>query len=98
MMSHFQGDPEAWHCLEQLPVDFVKLAPRLTLDLHKQRSAATALASHVNRLHDAGVKVLVGFVEDAGTLPLLYQQRVDLVQGFFLASPETDMNFEFSGL
>ncbi|MEI6415349.1 MAG: EAL domain-containing protein, partial [Pseudomonadota bacterium] len=98
MLDHFSGDPEAWHCLEKLPVDIVKLAPSLTLDLHKLRSVATALASQVNRLHDAGVKVLVGFVEDASTLPLLYQQRIDLVQGFFLASPETDMNFEFSGL
>ncbi len=95
MLDRFDGSEAGFQCLGQLPVNIVRLAPNLVFDLRERQASFRDMANIVDRLHEADVKVLVGFVEDSQILSILFQQQVDMVQGFFLAMPDMDMDYEF---
>ncbi|KOR32186.1 hypothetical protein TI05_08885 [Achromatium sp. WMS3] len=92
MLNNFQGDTKAWQTVEQSFVDIVKLTPNFTLNICKNPSVAANLISTVERLHAIKIKVMVGFIEDAESFKLLFKHNIDLLQGFFLAHPEKQMN------
>ncbi|HEX4881424.1 MAG TPA: EAL domain-containing protein [Porticoccaceae bacterium] len=54
------------------------------------------LSSCIHAAKQAGVQVIVPFVEDASIIPLLWKLGVDHVQGYYIQSPGDTMNYDFS--
>jgi len=44
----------------------------------------------------AGMACIADYVQDAGSMAVLFTSGVDFVEGRFLASPGPKMNFDFS--
>lgn len=98
-LTHFNGDVEAFQTMHHLHVDYVRLAPSFTIDLSKRGDTSKAserLRGLVNKLHEQQKEVIVSRVEDAIALPTLWQSDADYLQGFFLAQPDTKMEYNFS--
>ncbi len=74
--------------LEQLPLDYVKLAPELARD--------DGVADLVARAHAAGRKVIAPRIEDAGSAVALCAAGVDYLQGNFVQQPGQSLDYDFS--
>ncbi|MDE1958932.1 MAG: EAL domain-containing protein [Xanthomonadaceae bacterium] len=74
--------------LEQLPLDYVKLAPELARD--------DGVADLVARAHAAGRRVIAPRIEDAGSAVALCAAGVDYLQGNFVQQPGQSLDYDFS--
>ncbi len=70
--------------LGELPLDQVKLDPRLTAKVHHD---ATVVQSMIDLCHNLGLHVVAEGVEDRATLEALRQLGCDSAQGFHIAAP-----------
>jgi EAL domain-containing protein (putative c-di-GMP-specific phosphodiesterase class I) len=43
-----------------------------------------------------GIEPIVGFIESANTMALLWQMDASLIQGYYIAAPTPDMSYDFS--
>ena len=74
--------------LEQLPLDYVKLAPELAHD--------DGVAELVARVHAAGRRVIAPRIEDAGSAVALCAAGVDYLQGNFVQQAGQSLDYDFS--
>lgn len=74
-----------------LTPDLVKLDRSLLLQAEINPRARTILPRLVDMLHDLGVKVVAEGIETAEQWALAQSAQVDLLQGFFLAHPATQL-------
>ena len=74
--------------LEQLPLDYVKLAPELAHD--------DGVAELVARAHAAGRRVIAPRIEDAGSAVALCAAGVDYLQGNFVQQAGQSLDYDFS--
>ena len=74
--------------LEQLPLDYVKLAPELARD--------DGVADLVARAHAAGRRVIAPRIEDAGSAVALCAAGVDYLQGNFVQQPGQSLDYDFN--
>jgi len=87
-LSHFGTEPSSLERLEALQPDYVKLAPSLVARLSEDPRQEATVRVMVQSAHQAGVKVIATFVQEASTLTTLWQCGVDYIQGYFLQRPE----------
>ncbi len=87
IISHFGLHPDSELLLQQLAIDLIKLAPRLTLNLGadalKQERVKTLIASA--QLH--GTRTIAGSIEDELSLATVWTAGADYVQGNLIARP-----------
>ena len=75
------------HVIELNP-DIVKLDGTLIQTTEHSRSATTSFNQLVERFHSAGIQVTVEGIETATQLDIARKSGADLLQGYYLASPE----------
>jgi EAL domain-containing protein (putative c-di-GMP-specific phosphodiesterase class I)/PAS domain-containing protein len=95
-LGHFGADPRSLDHLEQLHVDFVKLASIFVDKLSDDPKSQAMVKAVVQTAHDLGTLTIATFVQDASKMASLWQCNVDYIQGYFLQAPDTDMSFNFS--
>lgn len=95
-LGHFGGDPESLDCLEQLHVNFVKLAGSFVDNLSSDPKSHALIKAVVQTAHDLGSQTIATFVQDASKMSTLWQCNVDFIQGYFLQAPEEDLSYNFS--
>lgn len=88
-MEHFGARSDAVRLLRALQPDYVKLDRSLTMGLQYQPQQQEELRRILHAAQTQGVTTMAAYVEDASGLALLWQARVDLLQGHFLAHPES---------
>lgn len=76
-----------------LPVDFVKISPRYLRS--SAEGAAEELRALVERVHDAGKRVIAPHVEDARGVAALWTAGIDFVQGNFVQHADHELAFDF---
>ncbi|AHF00091.1 EAL domain-containing protein [Thioalkalivibrio paradoxus] len=89
VIEHFGTRADSIRLLRDLRPDFVKLDRSFTQELHAQPERVRALDHIVQQARSLGVKTIAAYVEDAGSLAILWQQHPDLIQGNFLKQPDT---------
>ncbi len=95
-LGHFGSDPHSLDYLEQLQVDFVKLAGNFVDNLSGDSKSQAMVKAVVQTAHDLGTLTVATFVQDASKMATLWQCNVDYIQGYFLQAPDEDMSYNFS--
>ena len=95
-LGNFGSDPQSLNHLEQLHVDFVKLAGTFVDNLTGDSKGQAMIKAVVQTAHDLGTLTVATFVQDASKVATLWQCNVDYIQGYFLQAPDQDMSYDFS--
>jgi len=95
-LGHFGADPQSLNCLEQLRVDYIKLAGALVDGLGSDANSQATVRAVVQTAHDLGTRTIATFIQDASKMAALWQCGVDYIQGYFLQGPEQDLSYNFS--
>jgi diguanylate cyclase (GGDEF)-like protein/PAS domain S-box-containing protein len=82
--------------LEHFKPEFIKLDRSLMLDLAGNAENQQRVRTMAAEAKAAGMACVADFVQDAGSMAVLFTSGVDYVEGRFLASPGPKMNFDFS--
>jgi diguanylate cyclase (GGDEF)-like protein len=93
-LSRFEKGLEADSVLEQLPVDYVKLATRYLAAGHTP-ALRDELRVIVERAHRRGLSVIAQRVEDAQAAATLWMSGIDYIQGNLVQLAEQDLEFDF---
>lgn len=79
---------------EKITPRFAKLAPRY-MEALQQENNATPLREIIEAVHRHRVEPIIGFIESATTMAMLWQMNVSFIQGFYIATPAPDMAYDF---
>jgi diguanylate cyclase (GGDEF)-like protein len=94
-ISAFEVSQAALQLLQQLPVTFIKLAPRYIGEGLRNPTMREELRQIVTAAHERGRKVIAPRIEDAQSASLLWTIGVDYIQGDFVQQAGHDMSFDF---
>ncbi len=96
-LAQFGSGLNSLNFLKHVPASFVKIDRALMVNLPTNKESQDAVADIARTAHELGMECIAEFVEDAGSLPLLWQSDVDYIQGYFLQEPSEELTFDFSG-
>lgn len=96
-LAQFGSGLNSLNFLKHVPASFVKIDRAFMVNLPANKESQEAVAEIASTAHEMGIECIAEFVEDASSLPLLWQSEVDYIQGYFLQEPSPDLNFDFSG-
>jgi len=96
VLDRFGSDLNSFSLLHHLDVDFLKIDGALVHDLSSNRASQMAVKSITEMARSLGKTTIAGFVQDAGSLAILWQCGVDYIQGYFLQEPSSAMDYDFS--
>jgi len=94
--EHFGVEEDSFTLLKHVIVDFLKLDLKLIKDISTNGERLEALNNICTRANDMGIKTIVPFVEEAGSLSVIWQSGAHYIQGAFLQEPSTTLDFDFS--
>lgn len=94
-ISHFGCTADPFRYLSLLRVHFVKLDNSLFAKINVNAGQYQQLITIIARLHENGLDVIAAMIEKMSLLPLLWQAKVNFVQGYCLQEPSASMGFEF---
>lgn len=86
---------ESMKVFEKLKPRFAKLAPRFMEALQRENNAE-GLKQMIEKVQQQDVEPIVGFIESANTMAMLWQMNASLIQGFYIAPPTPEMSYDFS--
>jgi diguanylate cyclase (GGDEF)-like protein len=93
-LSHFERGLEGDAVLEQLPVDFVKLATKY-LGATATPTLRDDLRVIIERAHRRGLSVIAQRVEDAQAAATLWMSGIDYIQGNLVQLAGRELEFDF---
>ena len=96
-LDRFGRGSDSLGLLKNLGADYVKLDMYFVSNLAKDAKKQAQLKELVQNLDLLGAATIVGGVEDVKTMPILWSLGIDLIQGFFLQHPFSEMSYDFSG-
>lgn len=92
-LENFGKNPTAFQLLKNIPVHYVKLDRTLVHNLPTEPEQQQTVAKLIAQAHERDIKVIASYVEDAGSLNLLWRYGIDLIQGHFIQQPDEQMTF-----
>lgn len=95
-LSHYGLANPPGRIFADVKFDFVKVDQSCVLRAATSTEGVEQLTSCITAAKDAGVGVIVPFVEDAAIIPLLWRLGVDYIQGYYIQSPGETMDYDFS--
>lgn len=94
-LSHFGHRSQSFGLLKHLHVDFVKIDGALVRYLTRDSKAQAAVHSIIEAAHGMGILTVAEDLEDAETLAMLWQYRVDYARGYYIQIPTERPEFDF---
>jgi len=94
-LEQFGSGLNSFQLLSHIEPAFLKVDRAFMTDLAKNPEHQEKLRDISKKGHEAGKKVIAEFVQDAGSMSVLFSIGVDYVEGHFLAAAGPDMNYEF---
>ena len=94
-ICQFGATLEPFRYLSLLTTHSVKLDVSLLERINESKERRLMFQGVVKQLHDKGLKVIAGEVEEFSLIPLLWQEGVDFVQGNCLAPLSDEMGYQF---
>nr|WP_246722718.1 GGDEF domain-containing response regulator [Aliikangiella sp. G2MR2-5] len=89
IISHFGMNSSSVLALPQMPVDAIKLDTSLTRELETSLPRCNLIDAIVKTARQNSIEVIATHIESAAELELLQARDVDMVQGFYLAKPDS---------
>jgi multidomain signaling protein FimX len=94
-LEHFGLRASSLELVQSLDVDFVKLDRALVRDLPDgSKTAAPSLKLLLYEARKRGIKTIASYLESPASLSRFLNERVDLVQGYFLHGPDPNLVYE----
>jgi len=94
-LGQYEHTAEASRLLEELPLGFIKLAPKyVAADVTQALRDELRVLS--DRAHRFDIQVIGHRVEDAKTASNLWLSGIDFIQGNLVQSPAGELNFDFN--
>lgn len=94
-LQNFGIENNTMESLKQLKVDYIKLHYNLIHNLAQSVENQEKVKTITNATAEKNILAIASFVEDANSLALLWQCRIDFIQGYFLQQPNTELNYSF---
>ncbi len=94
-LHNFGIETNTLESLKQLKVDYIKLHHDLIHNLAQSVENQDKVKAITNATSEDNILAIASFVEDANSLALLWQCRVDFIQGYFLQQPGYELNYNF---
>lgn len=95
-LSHYGLATPPGRIFADVKLDFARMDQSCVLRAATSTEGVEQLTSGITAAKDAGVQVIVPFVEDAAIIPLLWRLGVDHIQGYYIQSPGDTMDYEFN--
>ncbi len=95
-MEHFGKKDNIFTLLKHIKVDFLKLDFELVQNIStnaKKLEELTEVCAQANKLN---IETIVPFVEEAGSLSVIWQSGAHFIQGRFLQEARESLDFDFS--
>jgi len=94
--EHFGKEENAFSLLKHIKTDFLKLDIELIQNISTDTGKLEALTQVCAQANDLGVKTIVPFIEEAGSLSVIWQSGAHFIQGTFLQEASESLDFDFS--
>ncbi len=95
-IDHFGSTEYSLQLLEEFKVDYVKLSGALISQIQADPQVRKKVQQLVEKAQQADVAVIAGSLEDPKTLTMLWSWGVRYFQGYFIHSPNAELNYDFS--
>lgn len=96
-LTNFGIDSDPFKTVEQIEFQFVKFDQSFSESLSRGKNdELKALIATIKEEHP--LETILGEVKNAGALATLYQLGIKFIQGAYLQSPSSEMNYEFTEL
>lgn len=95
-LSNFGADPEQITLIDQLDIDYVKLADSITKNLHTDAESMARVQHLLDEIHNRDKLSIIPKVEEAAMLAALWPMNVRYIQGYYLQRPSEKMDYDFS--
>ncbi|KVE37347.1 hypothetical protein WS68_02880 [Burkholderia sp. TSV86] len=89
VLDDFGSGYTSFPYLRDLPADALKIDGGFVRDIHHLSANAAIVAAVIGLARNLGMQSIAEWVEDAPTLEVLQNMRVDFVQGFGIARPQS---------
>lgn len=96
-LDEFKGAAAELPLLDRFRVDYLRISPSIIGVLGEQDEAQDVLAAIAERLEGSAVQPIANGVDDPAALASLWQYKIGLIQGDFLAEASDKMDFDFVG-
>lgn len=94
-INHFGCTPNPFRYLPIIQANRVKLDVSLLERINESAKNRKFLRDTVGKLHDQGLRVVAGMVEDMILVPTLWRSKINFVQGNCFQAPSEALNFQF---
>lgn len=95
-LEHFGSGLNSFNLVKHLPADYLKIDGTFMRDLAENQETQETVKSLTDMAHSMGKLTIAEWVEDAGTLAVLWQCGVNYIQGYFLQEPDGALSYDFS--
>ncbi len=95
-LEQFGKEENAFTLLKHINVDFLKLDIDLVQNISTNAEKLAALTAVCAEANELNVKTIVPFVEEAGSLSVIWQSGAHFIQGIFLQEASESLDFDFS--
>ena len=95
-LSNYGADPSQRALVDQLDVDYVKVADDKSAVIHKDTEVAEEVQTLLDEIHNRDKHSIIPMVEEAAMLAALWPMNVHYIQGYYLQRPSIQMDYDFS--
>lgn len=95
-LSNFGAQPDQRTLVDQLDVNFVKVADEKVKSLHTDAESAELVQELLNEIHNRDKFSIIPRVEEAAMLAALWPLNVRYIQGYYLQRPSIKMDYDFA--
>ena len=95
-INHFGCTPDPFRYLPLLSAKQVKLDVSLLERINESANRRKLLTDTVRKVHDRGLRVVAGKIEQMTLVPILWHAQVNFVQGYCFQAPSQKLDFNFN--
>jgi diguanylate cyclase (GGDEF)-like protein/PAS domain S-box-containing protein len=94
-LEQFGVGLDSFQLLSHFDPSFLKLDRSFMEDLSKNVANQQRVREIADKARALGIKSIAEFVQDAGSMSILFTSGIDYVEGYFLAPAGPEMNYDF---
>ena len=94
-LEQFGVGLDSFQLLSHFDPAFLKLDRSFMEDLPKNAANQQRVREIADKARGLGIKSIAEFVQDAGSMSILFSSGIDYVEGYFLAPAGPEMNYDF---
>ena len=97
-LDHFGTRFKSIKLLNELSLDYVKIDGTIVQHLSNNKGHQAIVKQIVKTARKQGIKLIAESVQEAASLPVIWQHDIPMVQGFFLGVPTEVMDYDFENM